>query len=167
MVFRTTILFLILIGCPAWCQPAGRKTDEAFYDNLFRNAVNFRQVSAKLRVVMVLTDSEVEAFHAIASDCVAKSNALEIPHEMIFESRLQAAQYGQVSQALAAWFSDRERQQREVIAEHITQLKIAFGAARFAALNSYLHSPEAGTELDPARLPAVAGDQKPRPVRVP
>ena len=122
----------VLVLCCAALAGAAETTS---FESFFLTVAQSKQAAAA-----PLADPEANTLVAIASDYAKKSFALG--HSgIVFEARLRAIASNSTEDA-AAWEAEQiraiERRRAELLADHIRQLKDAFGPARFAALEDYV-----------------------------
>lgn len=148
--------------CRVLCQtslsdapPQQIPPDPVLYENFFRQVVQSRKVSGPVLLngqastlpqptfqeAAGLTDQEAQVLSALAADCEAKTGPLHgAVGSLVFESRLQSAESGEVSGWLTQRLKDLDDRRDQIVLDHVRQLKAAFGDSRFQTLDAYVRS---------------------------
>ena len=89
-----------------------------------------------------LTDREMKALNGIAADCQASIDSIYRQRPgFVFEALLESIESGKdTSGDVQQLAKDRENQRERIVLDHVQQLRTAFGAARFQALDSRLRA---------------------------
>jgi hypothetical protein len=92
-----------------------------------------------------LTDREMETLSAIAADYHASLASLSgQPGHSVFEALMESIESGKDDYPdPQQQLKDRETQRQRIVSDHVQQLRIAFGEARFQALTAWLRGDEA------------------------
>jgi len=142
---------LTVLSLPAYCQspPASSPATppaRVFYDQ-FMFRVNWLQTQANnlkaqgkddsfMRSYMQrsagLTTQQAASLNAIAADCQAQTQALVGQIKALAGTAMTSA----ISQQVQSLLSQRQ----QAVIDHMSQLQTAFGAAQYAALDSFVHA---------------------------
>ena len=97
-----------------------------------------------LQEAIGLTDEEVGHLNTTAADCLSQLSALDrTSSALIFESRLQSADTGKISDALALEMKNLEARRNKLVVDHVLDLKTALPPAAFEKLDAYVRAPAA------------------------
>ena len=95
-----------------------------------------------LQEVLGLTDEEVERLNTTAADCLSKLNVLNrASASLIFESRLETADNGKISNALALEMKNLDDRRNTLVLDHVQELKTALPPASFEKVDAYVRAP--------------------------
>jgi len=157
--------FLAVLSLPAYCQspPATNPTtvpEYVLYDHFLSRVVWFETRANSLKAqgkddgflrswmqqYAGLTSQETANLKAIAADCHAQTSANLSAARAVAAAGAYTAG-SQQAQSLAS-------QQQQTVLGHISQLQAAFGAARFAVLDRFVHETVKILVGPPTPLPA-------------
>jgi hypothetical protein len=117
-----------------------------------------RIVVAKIQDVIGINDADVEVLNAAADDCVSKiASLIQDARPLIFESRLQSAESGKISDAVTQKLKDLDERHNHIVVEHVQGLKAALPDSSFEKLDGYVRAP---SESKKPLIPSLG----PRPV---
>ena len=123
--------------------------DPAAYQQFFRQVVELKSMALKiptLQDVIGLSDADVAIVNATAADFKAVDTVFRtalIP--LTFESRLELAGTGNISDELARKIKDIENQRNRATLSHVAEIKTALPAASFEKLDAYVRATRANT----------------------
>jgi hypothetical protein len=118
----------------------------------------------KIQDVIGLNDAEVEALNTYVADSLAKIDSLQsAAGPLIFESRLQFAESGKVSEAVTRELRDLDYLHKQIVLEHVQQLKASLPDSSFEKLDAYVRAPSGdGKLLSPTLAPRPSSQAIPK-----
>jgi hypothetical protein len=144
--------------------------DADLFDTFFRDVAAATALSKNLppdpipaiQRVIGLTSQDVETLHSNAENCLAEVARLGgALSALTFESTLQFAESGKVSDEVAARLQKLADRRSQIIRNHVDRLKSTLPASSFQNLDQYVHTPPANRpSLLPLMTPRTATPEK-------